>query len=152
MSIFATKLAVPHPHYCGGLNTYRFAVCAFALAAFLYNAAPASASCGHYLFRNGISVAQQDTSLNRQSFTDSEKEPAGQVPRSTPIRGCNGPNCSANPLPIPGATSNLIRDLDQQAILDLCTNTPLIPDPVQIPESEHGNIFLPSLIFRPPDA
>ncbi len=152
MSIFVTKSAAPHPHYCVGLTTCRFAVCAFAFAAFLCSAAPVSASCGHYLFRNGIPVAQQSSSLSYESFSEIQEEPAGQVPRSVPSRRCHGPNCSANPSSIPGATSNLVRELDQQAILDLFTHTPLIRDPVQIPESEHGNVFVPSSIFRPPDA
>lgn len=151
MTIFVSNSGTPQRHYCVVPLACRLAACAFAIASLLYNAAPATASCGNYLFRNGRPVAQHDTLLIDESFTESQATAAVRVPPGTPIRQCSGPNCSGSPHPIRGATSNLMRGLEQHAVLELCTQTPSIRDPLRIPESERGNVFVPSLIFRPPD-
>lgn len=152
MSIFVTKLDTPQRNYCVVPVNCRLVACAFAIASLLYNSLPASASCGNYLFRNGRPVAQHDNSLIDERFTESQETAALRVQPGTPIRQCSGPNCSGRPHPIQGATSNLNRGLDQQAVVESCMQAPSIRDPLRIPESERGNIFVPSLIFRPPDA
>lgn len=111
----------------------------------------ASASCGHYLYRNGNPV--NDVVVNVQDSTPTVAEE--QTPLENPVHRCSGPNCSQTPVPLnptPAAPVNLISGFDQLAVLQSLCRPAFTRSAVEIPESERGAHFEPSAIFRPPMA
>ncbi len=116
----------------------------------------ASASCGHYLFRNGKPVVDHamihsNVAVNVVAESNSQKDT--DSPLSTPIRRCIGPNCSGSKVPIaptPFAPLRLLPGADSAVLLESHVGHDNQRKVTAIPESERGARYLPSLIFRPP--
>ncbi|MFO1001242.1 MAG: hypothetical protein U0936_12935 [Planctomycetaceae bacterium] len=118
----------------------------------------ASASCGNYLFRNGVPVAGHsmpehqivhDTTVDFGELADSG------MPVQAPVRRCSGPNCSSSPVPlvpVPAVPVNLLRSVEPAALLELASASSETRRCIELPESERGARYLPSSIFRPPAA
>jgi hypothetical protein len=136
----------------------------FAVAMSMSNSAVAS--CGNYLFRNGKPVSHQtmagpsELSL-RVPQSGSDQLPHTLIGRSdatpleVPVGPCNGPNCSRSRMPlapVPAAPTNLIRNVDQAALLETLSQASQGSGEVEFPESERGACYEPSSIFRPPAA
>lgn len=113
----------------------------------------ASASCGNYLFRNGKPVSGHFRPMDSLNGVQAHELQADAGPLEFPVRRCSGPNCSSSPLPlapVPAVPSNLIQSFDPAAILEMLVQSSETPRGIEIPQSERGACFEPSLIFRPP--
>jgi hypothetical protein len=110
------------------------------------------AACGDYLFRNGVPVHQSAAS---HMFSGPELA-IGLLARndsSSPAKPCHGPNCSAptTPLAIPlAAPFHLSHPSDPVAILDALATLQGQKLGRWIPESDRGEHFEATTIFRPP--
>lgn len=118
----------------------------------------ASASCGNYLFRNGNPVAghaMPEHEIVQDVTVDFGQLASTDLPVQAPVRPCSGPNCSSSPVPlapVPAVPVNLLRSLDPAALLVLASSSSQTRGAIELPESERGARYLPSLIFRPPAA
>lgn len=133
------------------LSLQRVVIAVAAIIMGLVWSSAASASCGNYLYRNGKQVNDPSISMNDHN----ENHASGQTPAGTPVPPCHGPNCSRNPTPlapVPFAPTNLIRGFDQATILESLADSTSPSEATDIPESERGARFMPSSIFRPPNA
>lgn len=113
----------------------------------------ASATCGSYLYRNGNPVSHR--SMPMDELDGVSIDIGNLLPEEIPVRHCSGPNCSSSPLPLaplPAAPSNLIRGFDQSAVLESLLPIQMIRCAIEIPTSERGARFEPSIVFRPPAA
>ena len=118
----------------------------------------ASASCGNYLFRNGVPVtghAMPEHQIVHDTTVDFGGFAGSGVPVQAPVRRCSGPNCSSSPVPlapVPAVPVNLLRSLDPAALLELASASSETRRSIELPESERGARYLPSSVFRPPVA
>jgi hypothetical protein len=110
------------------------------------------AACGDYLFRNGVPVHQSAAS---HMFSGPELAIGMLAGKdsSSPARPCQGPNCSAptTPLAIPlAAPFHLSHSVDPLAILDALATLQGQDSGRWILESDRGEHFEATSIFRPP--
>lgn len=149
-----------------GLRLRGVMMLAAAIAVSLSTTSSAVASCGSYLFRNGKPVSHHpmtgpteininvppsagDHSIHMQNLLSQT------TPRELPAAPCNGPNCSRSRMPlapVPAAPTNLIRNVDQAALLETLSQASQGSGEVEFPQSERGACYEPSSIFRPPAA
>ena len=113
-------------------------------------------TCGHYLYRNGQPVGHSVTSSaeNAAAAAAASVRHTEQFPLlpQTPRLPCNGPGCqkqSAPLMPAPSAPLTSV-ERDPAAILNALLSAPGCSCTVCAPQSESGEVRLPSQIFRPP--
>lgn len=144
---------------CGVLRSVR---CVIAAVILLIIAGPsstsASASCGHYLYRNGKPVTDHrmiHSSHAADIVADSNSLTETNRPHNPPMRPCTGPNCSGSKVPLgptPLVPIRLLPGADSAVLLESHAGQDNQRKVTAIPESERGARFWPSLIFRPPAA
>lgn len=113
-------------------------------------------TCGHYLFRNGQPVGHSlttDAEATAAAFASRHAERTPLLPR-VPRLPCSGPGCQKQSVPMmpapvfPSATP----ERDPAAILDALLSPAEIWRGSCVPQSEFGEVRLPTPIFRPPAA
>ena len=118
----------------------------FAVAMSMSNSAVAS--CGNYLFRNGKPVSHHTMAGPSELSLRAPQSGSDQLPHTL-----IGRSRSRMPLaPVPAAPTNLIRNVDQAALLETLSQASQGSGEVEFPESERGACYEPSSIFRPPAA
>lgn len=144
----------------------RFAVAGMVLIVFTSWTRAASASCGDYLLHHGKMVSDQRMT-DHATFVaigqpDGRGIPAGSekvtrptLPGGSPAGGCAGPNCSRQPTPfgsppvIPAWQLKLLEPAVLQSVLEVGAS---LSRARTLPVSERGARYLPSSVFRPPEA
>lgn len=165
VSSITSSASSPAAFGCGpGLRGVMMLAAAIAVS--LSTTSSAVASCGSYLFRNGKPVSHHamtgptEININVPPSAGGHSNHMQNVlsqttPRELPAAPCNGPNCSRSRMPlapVPSAPTNLIRNVDQAALLETLSQASQANAEIEFPESERGACYEPSSIFRPPAA
>lgn len=118
----------------------------------------ASASCGDYLFRNGVRVshnAMRSTNVGSAHLQNVNVDDQVNVPVPAPVHRCTGPNCSSTPTPfapVPSAPVNEVPGQDMATLLAGVSLNGNRESLQELPGSDGVAIFVPGKIFRPPEA
>ncbi|APZ90503.1 hypothetical protein Fuma_00082 [Fuerstiella marisgermanici] len=134
-----------HTLWTRSLGGTRLYACVLVMGAvtFLGNS-NAHASCGDYLFRNGVPVSgHSDARLNEVDH-QAESQP--------PSRPCHSPNCSKGRSPVTPDSPTMSRSFDQDALLLQFVSAGQRPISSVAAESEAVADVRAVTIFRPPRA
>lgn len=152
MSRFVTQVQTTNPPFHGVSSRFARRVLA-ALAVILVSNLTtdnADASCGNYLFRNGLPVSGHQMPAQ----TDPPVSAAESAVPPAPVLPCRGPNCSRSPVPaMPVPAPVQVSPLSDAAVLSRSDSRCSCGiRQVDVPQSESGAFFEPGSVFRPPAA
>ncbi len=127
----------------------RFYACLLVLGAVtVMGNSNAHASCGDYLYRNGVPVSGHSDAMSK----DVSHQTESPSPAPAPARPCQGPNCSKGKSPLAPDAPSTSRLFDRDALLAGCLiSQPPLTSRVAA-ESEAVADVHPATIFRPPKA